>query len=105
MANNSLLLSPTTSMVVSLGPTSMASYKGLPKNPLTNGTGLNKRCLRRDVNKNAALGATADRMFTLMQSKDVDTFYNTLLGQPPPRNDPYPWGVCPLRTRPELPKT
>jgi len=81
-------------MVVSLGPTSMASYRGLPKNPFTNGTGINKRCLRRDINRNAALGATADRAYKLLtESSNMDKFYNTLLGTPPPRNDPYPWGV------------
>jgi tyrosinase len=86
----------TDSMVVSLGPTSMASYRGLPKNPKSDGTGVNKRCLRRDINKNAALGATADRAYKLLnESKNIDSFYNTLLGTPPPRNDPYPWGVCP----------
>ena len=81
-------------MVVSLGPTSMASYRNLPKNPRSDGTGMNKRCLRRDINVNAALGATADRAYKLLtESKNMDVFYNTLLGQPPPRNDPYPWGV------------
>jgi len=72
----------------------MASYQNLPKNPKSDGTGINKRCLRRDINKNAALGATADRAYKLLtESKNIDQFYNTLLGTPPPRNDPYPWGV------------
>jgi len=69
----------------------MASYQNLPKNPKSDGTGINKRCLRRDINKNAALGATADRAYKLLiESKNIDQFYNTLLGTPPP---PYPWGV------------
>ena len=85
-------------MVVSLGPTSMSTAsRQVPKNPRADGTGYNPRCLRRDVNRNAAMGATADRVFSLLQNKDMDSFYNQLLGTPPPKNDPYPWGVsiCP----------
>lgn len=40
------------------------------------------------------MGATADRVFNLLtKSKDINSFYNTLLGMPPPKNDSYPWGV------------
>jgi tyrosinase len=83
-------------MVVSLGPTSMSPYHGLsiPKNPRSDGTGSNPRCLRRDVNRNAAMGATADRAYSLItNNSNIDGFYNQLLGNPPPKNDPYPWGV------------
>lgn len=81
-------------MVVSLGPTTMTSFKQLPKNPKADGTGMNKRCLRRDINKDAALGATADRAYKLLtESKNVDAFYNTLLGTPPARDDPHGFGV------------
>ena len=81
-------------MVVTLGPTSMAPVRGLPKNPRPDGTGYNPRCLRRDINRNAAMGATADRAYSLIQdNNDVNGFYNQLLGTPPPKNDPYPWGV------------
>lgn len=73
----------------------MASYRGIQKNPKSDGTGENKRCLRRDLNKAAALGATAAHAYKLMTESDtIDKFYNTLLGTPPPKNDPYPWGVC-----------
>ncbi|KAI1126875.1 hypothetical protein F5Y10DRAFT_293325 [Nemania abortiva] len=85
---------PFSDMVVSLGPTNMAMGVGLPKNPRADGTGSNKRCLRRDVNKNAFMGATADHAYTLLtKNNDMDSFYNMLLGTPPPRNDPYPWGI------------
>ncbi|KAJ2996177.1 hypothetical protein NUW58_g1055 [Xylaria curta] len=85
---------PFSDMVVSLGPTSMSTGTNLPKNPRSDGTGSNPRCLRRDVNKNAFMGARADRAFHLLNnSKDMDTFYNELLGTPPPKNDPYPWGI------------
>ncbi|KAL7627948.1 hypothetical protein AAE478_002144 [Parahypoxylon ruwenzoriense] len=57
---------PFSDMVVSLGPTSMATGTNLPKNPKPDGTGSNPRCLRRDVNRNAAMGATADRAFSLI---------------------------------------
>jgi tyrosinase len=81
-------------MVVNLGPTSMSTASNIPKNPRTNGTGPNPRCLRRDINRNAAMGATADRAFSLINgNKDIDGFYNQLLGTPPPKNDSYPWGV------------
>jgi hypothetical protein len=91
------------SMVVSLGPTSMASYRNLPKNPRADGTGANPRCLRRDINRNAAMGATADHAYKLLtQSKDINTFYNTLLGSPVPKGDPYPWGVSPTLNQPYL---
>lgn len=40
------------------------------------------------------MGATADRVFSLLtKSQDMNSFYNTLLGMPPPKNDSYPWGV------------
>lgn len=81
-------------MVVSLGPTSMSTGKNVPKNPRADGTGSNPRCLRRDVNRNAAMGATADRALSLINDNDnMNGFYNQLLGTPPPKNDPYPWGV------------
>ncbi|KAI2614782.1 Di-copper centre-containing protein [Hypoxylon fragiforme] len=85
---------PFSDMVVSLGPTSMSMGSNLPKNPKADGTGPNPRCLRRDVNKNAFMGATADRAFSLLNDNaEMDGFYNQLLGTPPPRNDPYPWGI------------
>lgn len=81
-------------MVVSLGPTAMSTGVNVPKNPRTDGTGSNPRCLRRDVNRNAAMGAKADRAYSLLTDNDeMDGFYNQLLGTPPPKDDPYPWGV------------
>ncbi|KAI1637324.1 Di-copper centre-containing protein [Biscogniauxia mediterranea] len=85
---------PFSDMVVSLGPTSMSMGSNVPKNPRSDGTGSNLRCLRRDVNRNAAMGATADRAFSLINdNQEMDGFYNQLLGTPPPKNDPYPWGI------------
>ncbi|KAI1652510.1 Di-copper centre-containing protein [Daldinia decipiens] len=85
---------PFSDMVVSLGPTSMKTATGVAKNPRADGTGSNPRCLRRDVNRNAAMGAKADRAFHLInENKEMDGFYNELLGTPPPKNDPYPWGI------------
>ncbi|KAK3319573.1 hypothetical protein B0T19DRAFT_445378 [Cercophora scortea] len=87
---------PFSDMVVSLGPTSMSPIRGIniPKNPFANGTAANKRCLRRDINRNAAMGATADRAYSLITNNtDINGFYNQLLGNPPPKNDPYPWGI------------
>ncbi|KAH8765458.1 hypothetical protein F5883DRAFT_630101 [Diaporthe sp. PMI_573] len=60
----------------------------------SDGTGSNPRCLRRDVNRNAAMGATADRAFSLINdNKGMDGFYNKLLGMPIPKNDSFPWGI------------
>ncbi|KAI1141442.1 Di-copper centre-containing protein [Hypoxylon sp. FL0543] len=85
---------PFSDMVVSLGPTSMSTAKNVTKNPRSDGTGKNPRCLRRDVNRNAAMGATADRAYSLINdNNEMDGFYNQLLGTPPPKNDPYPWGI------------
>ncbi|KAI0518167.1 hypothetical protein F5B22DRAFT_74382 [Xylaria bambusicola] len=85
---------PFSDMVVNLGPTAMATGAKIPKNPRSDGTGANPRCLRRDVNRNAAMGATADRAYRLLtKHNDMDSFYNELLGTPPPKNDPYPWGI------------
>ncbi|OTA98759.1 hypothetical protein M426DRAFT_17083 [Hypoxylon sp. CI-4A] len=84
---------PFSDLVVSLGPTSMSTGKNVPKNPNPDGTGANPRCLRRDVNRNATMGARADRAYKLLQNTEMDNFYNELLGMPPPKDDPYPWGI------------
>lgn len=40
------------------------------------------------------MGADAARSYSLiMNNNNIDGFYNQLLGTPPPKNDPYPWGV------------
>lgn len=40
------------------------------------------------------MGAKADRAYSLLTDNDeMDGFYNQLLGTPPPKDDPYPWGV------------
>ena len=81
------------SMNVSIGPKA-AMVPGVPKNPQDDGLGSNPRCLRRDVNKYSAAGATANYTYSLiMDNKDIDSFYNRYLGQPPLKNDPHPWGV------------
>lgn len=80
-------------MVVSLGP-GMSRLKNVPKNPRADGLGSNPRCLRRDVNANAALGATAKHAYSLLtRNNNITAFYNQLLAQPPDKSDPYPWGV------------
>jgi tyrosinase len=79
--------------MVNVGPGS-PMMDNVPKNPVAGGSGYNPRCMRRDVNVNAALGATADRVYNLItKSKDINTFYNTLLTPPPNSSDPYNFGV------------
>jgi len=81
------------SYMATVGPGSPV-MNNVPKNPMASGGGYNPRCMRRDVNVNAALGATADRSYNLiMKSKDINTFYNTLLTPAPNRSDPYNWGI------------
>jgi tyrosinase len=80
-------------MVISLGPKGVI-VNNIPKNPRSDGLGSNPRCLRRDVNKYSAAGATANYTYSLIaEYKDVDSFYNRYLGQPQLKNDPHPWGV------------
>lgn len=84
---------PFKDYVASIGPGS-AMMDNVPKNPLPGGGGSNPRCMRRDINVNAALGATADRAYNLVtKSKDINTFYNTLLTPPPNSSDSYNWGI------------
>jgi tyrosinase len=45
------------------------------------------------VNRNAAMGATADRALSLLQNKEINGFYDQLLGTTVPQNDPFPWGI------------
>jgi tyrosinase len=83
-------------MVVSLGPKSPV-VNNIPRNPQADGMGANPRCLRRDVNKYSAAGATANYTLSLiLNNTSIDSFYNRYLGQPPLKNDPHPWGVSPL---------
>jgi hypothetical protein len=80
-------------MVVSLGPLGII-VDNIPKNPRQDGLGANPRCLRRDVNRNSALGATANYTMNLItQNPQIDAFYNRYLGQPQLKNDNHPWGV------------
>ncbi|KAK8076190.1 Di-copper centre-containing protein [Apiospora phragmitis] len=84
---------PFKDMVVSLGPKGHV-LTDVPKNPQSDGLGSNPRCLRRDVNRNSALGATANyTLSTILDNKDVDAFYNRYLGMPPLINDTHPWGL------------
>ncbi|SPN98636.1 related to monophenol monooxygenase (tyrosinase) [Cephalotrichum gorgonifer] len=84
---------PFKDMVVSLGPFGTV-LQGLPRNPQSNGLGSNPRCLRRDLNKYSAYGASANHSYSLvMDYPDVDAFYNRYLGSPFLRGDEYPWGL------------
>jgi hypothetical protein len=96
-------------MVVSLGPKSTI-VRNVPANPRPDGLGSNPRCLRRDVNKHSAAGARANYTYsTIMDNKDIDSFYNRYLGQPQLKGDTHPWGVragfsspCPPLCQPRI---
>jgi len=81
------------SYMATVGPGSPV-MNNVPKNPVAGGGGYNPRCMRRDVNSEVALGATAAKSYNLITlSKDINTFYNTLLTPPVNRSDPYNWGI------------
>ncbi|KAG7287554.1 hypothetical protein NEMBOFW57_007066 [Staphylotrichum longicolle] len=81
------------SYMATVGPGSPV-MNNVPKNPVAGGGGYNPRCMRRDVNSEVALGATAEKSYNLITlSKDINTFYNTLLTPPVNRSDPYNWGI------------
>lgn len=76
-------------MTVSLGPIGQV-VDNVPKNPRADGFGSNPRCLRRDVNKYSSAVTAANYTGALIrESKDIDTFQNSMLGNPA-KND---WGV------------
>lgn len=84
---------PFKDYVANVGPGS-PMMDGVPRNPMANGGGSNPRCMRRDVNSNVALGATAEKVYNLItKSKDINSFYNTLLTPAPNASDPYNWGI------------
>ncbi|KAH8898790.1 Di-copper centre-containing protein [Thozetella sp. PMI_491] len=84
---------PFKDMVVGLGPMG-AMVDNVPPNPRGDSLGSNPRCLRRDVNRNSALGATANYTYSLiMDYPDINGFYNRYLGSPPLKNDSHPWGL------------
>jgi tyrosinase len=84
---------PFKDMVVSLGPVGTV-VDNIPKNPQRNGLGSNPRCLRRDINKASAMGATANHTYKLItEYPEINTFYNRYLGQPYLKGDQYPWGL------------
>ncbi|KAK5655291.1 hypothetical protein OQA88_5858 [Cercophora sp. LCS_1] len=84
---------PFKNMVVSLGPMSSV-VRDIPRNPRSDGMGSNPRCLRRDVNRESALGATANYTYSaIMDNPDINAFYNRYLGQPQLQNDRHPWGL------------
>ena len=79
--------------MATVGPGSPV-MNNVPKNPIAGGYGYNPQCMRRDVNSEVALGATAEKAYNLLTlSKDINTFYNTLLTPPVNRSDPYNWGI------------
>ncbi|KAK4171012.1 hypothetical protein QBC36DRAFT_295759 [Triangularia setosa] len=84
---------PFKDYMANIGPGAPV-MNNVPKNPLSSGGGYNPRCMRRDISVDAALGATADRAYNLLtKSKDINTFYNTMLTPPRNASDPYNWGI------------
>jgi tyrosinase len=70
-------------MIVSIGPKSTV-VNNIPKDPLADGMGANPRCLRRDVNKDSALGVTANHtLLPTLNNTDIASFYSRYLSQPP----------------------
>lgn len=59
-----------------------ATINNVPANPRSDGLGYNPRCLRRDVNKNAAAVTTANYTYDLItKNNDIGSFQNVMQGQ------------------------
>jgi tyrosinase len=55
---------------------------GLPPNPQADGLGYNPRCLRRDINKQAANATTDFEVASLIKNHDdIDTFQTVYQGE------------------------
>ena len=84
-----MMSGPFANMTISLGPIG-GVLPDVPKNPRTDGFAANKRCIRRDVNKNAAAVTFANYTYALIKnSPTIDKFQKDMLGIPE-KND---WGV------------
>ncbi|KAK4160487.1 hypothetical protein QBC43DRAFT_359393 [Cladorrhinum sp. PSN259] len=79
---------PFKNMTVNIGP--IAPTLQLARNPRADGLGYNPRCLRRDVNKNAAAVTTANYTYDLItKNSNVYWFQTVMEGQFPEGK----WGV------------
>ncbi|KAK5659064.1 hypothetical protein OQA88_1152 [Cercophora sp. LCS_1] len=80
---------PFKNMTVNIGPIA-PSLTNLPRNPRSDGLGYNPRCLRRDVNRNAAAVTFSNYTYNLItQNKDAYWFQTVMEGQFPQGK----WGV------------
>ncbi|ORY64814.1 tyrosinase central domain-containing protein [Pseudomassariella vexata] len=80
---------PFKDMKVNLGPV-FAGLPDVPPNPQADGLGYNPRCLRRDVNKNAAAATTSNwTQYLIEQSNNVYWFQTIMNG----RAERGEWGV------------
>ncbi|KAK4199830.1 hypothetical protein QBC40DRAFT_328034 [Triangularia verruculosa] len=73
---------PFKNMIVRLGPVSPAVDPAPPRNPRSDGYGLNERCLRRDISNylTSRYTRTQDIANLITQSRDVLTFQNVMQG-------------------------
>jgi len=79
---------PFKNMTVNLGP--LAPSLTVARNPRSDGMGHNPRCLRRDINKNAAAVTTANYTYDLItQNSNTHWFQTVMEGQFPQGK----WGV------------
>ncbi|KAL2064242.1 hypothetical protein VTL71DRAFT_4736 [Oculimacula yallundae] len=82
---------PFKNMTVNIGPFS-ASISGVPTNPQADGLGYNPRCLRRDINPNAAARTATNYTYDLITeplNADIYWFQTVMEGQFKVDN----WGV------------
>jgi len=69
-------------MTVNLGPRLQLALKDVPPNPQQDGLGYNPRCLRRDINKNAAVATTTNHQYDLItQNSNMYWFQTVMEGQ------------------------
>ncbi|KAK0748904.1 hypothetical protein B0T18DRAFT_436635 [Schizothecium vesticola] len=70
---------PFKNMTVNLGPRMQMAVSDVPPNPRQDGLGYNPRCLRRDINKNAAEWTTTKHIYDLITQNDNMYWFQTVL--------------------------
>ncbi|KAL2151694.1 hypothetical protein VTH82DRAFT_6792 [Thermothelomyces myriococcoides] len=79
---------PFSNMTVNLGP--LAPSLNVERNPRADGLGYNPRCLRRDINKNAAAVTTANYTYDLITNNHEIYWFQTVMEGQFPQGK---WGV------------
>jgi len=75
---------PFKNHTINLGPRLQLAMTDIAPNPQTDGLGYDPRCLRRDINKKAAVWTTTERIYELItENKNMHWFQTVMEGQFP----------------------